>query len=51
LLELARRVVGIKREDDLVALGPKEELGELCRVRITLGEQDQDPRRPLVLIH
>ena len=41
LLELARCVIGIEGESDLVALGLEEELGELGRVRITLGEQDQ----------
>ena len=50
LLELARCVVGIEGENDLVALGLKEELSELCRVRIPLGEQDQEARRRLAVI-
>ena len=50
LLELARCVIGIEGESDLVALGLEEELGELGRVRITLGEQDQEARRLLPLI-
>ena len=47
LLELERCVIGIEGESDLVALGLQEELGELRRVRITLGEQDQEARRLL----
>ena len=50
LLEFARGVVGIEGESDLIALGVKEELGELCRVRITLGKEDQKARRRLALI-
>ena len=48
LLELERCVIGIEGESDLVALGLEEELGELRRVRITLGEQDQEARRLLL---
>ena len=37
----SRRVVEIEGDDDVVALGVQEVLCELRRVRITLGEQDQ----------
>ena len=50
LLELARGVVRIEGENDLVALGPEEELGELCRVRIAFREQDQEARRGLASV-
>src|SRR4030095_3407758 len=50
LLELAHSVVGIEGDNDLVALGPQEKLGELCRIRITLGKQDQQPGSRLALV-
>jgi hypothetical protein len=50
LLELARCVLRIEGENHLIALGLKEELGELCRVQITLGKEDQEARRRLALI-
>ena len=50
MLQRARRVLGVEGEDDLVALGVKEELLELRRVRVTLGEQDQKTRARLPLI-
>ena len=37
-----RAVVGVEGDSGRVALGAQEVLGELCRERVALGEQDRD---------